>query len=397
MLNFKHLHRLILAMCVIVIPLATPSFAHELPSVNIPTSYGSTHTITTFDETYTAKTDHDLKLLTARFELSLLIYEKDAIQKGLDRDRSGLRDAAKGVGIPLLAGKKPGLAGIIVLVDKISDLLDEGKHFEIYLEFIDKWVEIDAQNNKIAGAYSDRDKFYEEYAKRWRHKYENDNPPNPVPPKNDLDDLSTMQQNIPPIGVRCGGACNDWWHNREYTLSDIGNAEWTALGIPLIRDPITRVIGTEAPLNMLAEYATIHQACCLGCSDTYWTCRPRDVDKHEVKYCKIKITYRPGIVGMKVLGVCGKPYRKCDDPATKADHVYVPYYSFTTDYRGRYVYWVSGIRGYKSNCGGGDTTAPPVSVYGPNGVGFINDPDQTPNCDMCYDGSPNCPQAATHH
>ncbi len=214
MLNLKRLPLLVIVICAIVIPISILTFAHELPYKDITTSYGSTHRIRSYSDSYTAHTAHEGKLTTAKVDLAHLIYEKEIIQKGLDGDRSGLSEAARGAGIPMIMGKRPDVNAVITLASKILKWYDDGNTYEIGLEKISKYSEIDSKNGDIANAYADRELFYAEYGKRWTHSWvDRGVTNNPVPPRTNTGTLASMQEFIPRLGAECANNCGAFWYD----------------------------------------------------------------------------------------------------------------------------------------------------------------------------------------
>ncbi len=390
MLRFKRYLFALIAICVIMLPIGIFTIADDTPGpITIKTSYGRTFTITNRDRASDEWTIHENYLDDANDSMSDLIYEKDVIKKGVDSNRSGLRalrDSSSSVVIPIIGGKRPDLAALAVVAKKILDLLDKGKDFEIYLDFVDKWADIEAKNQDIANKYSDRDKFHT--ALTAFEGFER--------PKQETGELSSMQQSIPPIGVRCGGACNAWWYNGSNWFLD-GDT------YPAI-DSVTGVIGTSASLKDMRALAMGHQKNCNGCSDNYWSCNMIQDKRHEVLYCGKSIEYYmydslSGNWGYISVGTCGDSYRGCDDPTKKISHRYSAVMQGGTDSYGNWGYYVSSYNGLSATAhGNGSSTALSVSINGPNGVGVSeNRIDKTPNCSVCMDGSDFCPNASSSH
>lgn len=389
---------ILFAICAIIIPLGIRTFADDPPRTPPPTtkitaSYGSTHTVASFADAERKFSDHEGRLATERTDKLELNIELGIIHKGIGGDRSGLNDAAAGIGITVIAGGKLELAAVVALANKILNLLDEGKDFDIHLTFINKWAEIESNDQDIANAFSDRDLFYELYEDWWI--YEN-GPNNPVPPKHNEDSLSSMQTRIPPIGVRCGGACNDWWYNGSNWFLDGDTYPAT--------DPVTGRVGVSASLSEMSTLAEAHKKTCEGCNVAYWTCRDSEERKHKVLYCHKKIekyTYDQlgGNWGWFSLGICGESYRRCDDPKKKQVHRYNYVSGYNSEeYGGYYIASYRSQSPSNHGSGSGITTPPAVSIYGRNGVGFSSNAfDVSPRCDTCVDNSSNCPDSDTNH
>jgi hypothetical protein len=96
-------------------------------------SVGSTHTVASFADAERKFSDHEGRLATERTDKLELNIELGIIHKGIGGDRSGLNDAAAGIGITVIAGGKLELAAVVALANKILNLLDEGKDFDIHL------------------------------------------------------------------------------------------------------------------------------------------------------------------------------------------------------------------------------------------------------------------------
>ena len=370
----------------IVIPLSILIADDPPPTTTITTSYGSTYTIRNIGESKDEFTDHEGRLTVERIDKIELLAKVGVIQKGVNKDISGLRDAAQGVGITVVAGNRPDVAAIMALAKQILKMLEEGQDFEIYLKFIDKWAEIEANNQDIANAFSDRDKFFELYKAWWI--YENGSN-NPVPTKHEKQTLKQLQAGIPPIGVRCGGSCNAWWYNGSDYFMD--GDTWS------VTDPQTGVGGTSASLKDMSSLATNHKTTCAGCGVGYWTCSSLDSAKHQKVYCNKDIiqTYQSSLTTTK-LGKCGESYYRC--LPTDGVHQYV----FRSD---------KGNVKIKSLHSGAKKSPLSSSIYGPNGTGLPSTAstvsDITYACGV-HSGSPghadshkwvyeNCPSSHAHY
>jgi len=166
MLNFKRSILAILLMCAIILPISSFTFADELPSVDITVSSGTTHTIASLGDAEDKWEMYESRLTTAKVDLQMAIYEKDIAQKGYDGDKSGLNDTLSNIGVTYIAGKRPDAVAITGLVRQLLKWIAEGNRFELYLKLVDKYAAIEGKNTAIANAFSDREKFYTEYAKQ---------------------------------------------------------------------------------------------------------------------------------------------------------------------------------------------------------------------------------------
>ena len=268
------------------------SFAHELPSVSIETSYGSTFTISTFAAAQREWTTHEVRLLTANQEMQKLKYERDIIDAAISKNRTELKKF-KTVTI-LVSGRKIGFAAV---VNAMVDLLDNGNTYEMGLQRISKYGEIRSQNTKISNAASDRDLFYSEYSRRWQHQY---SPSNRVPPK-----INTpTQESIPMLGASCKNACGIFWYDSVHVEYYSGFSG----GIPAV-------------LSMIPGLArSSHQSTCKGtasCGKPYWTCEGSEsggTALHQPRTCKIQgLKWNPDTTGYDPV-TCNMPYRNCDNP-----------------------------------------------------------------------------------
>ena len=268
------------------------SFAHELPSVSITASYGSTHTISTFNEAKSEWDTHELRLLTANQEMDRLKYERDIIDAAISGNRTELKKF-KTVTI-LVAGRKIGFAAA---VNAMVDLLDNGDTYEMGLQRISKYASIRSQNSAIANAASDRDKFHAEYARRWQHKY---SPSNPVPPKIN----ESTQVSIPLLGADCANACGTFYYDSQSVSYYSGFSG-----------------GISAPLGSVPNYArSYHQTTCRGtasCGVDYWTCEGNEsggTARHQLRTCKIQgRQWNSGTSSYDTV-TCNMKYRNCDNP-----------------------------------------------------------------------------------
>ena len=392
MLTLKHRLSTILAISIVGLLIGIMISADNTPGpFTVETSDGTIFTINDRDRAHQEWNTHENYLRDDRMNMSDLIYEKDILQKGVSGDRSGLDDAIQGVGITVIAGKRPDLAALAALARKVLDMINEGKRFDIYLDFISKWAEIESKNQDIANSFSDRDKFWSVLAEfeGFERKKQNEG------------DLSSMQTSIPPIGVRCGGACNDWWYNDSWWYENVLLAGKDYMSP--VTDPFTGVVGTRASTSELSSLATSHKDICDGCSDEYWICKTLDVWKHEPLYCGKSITWYTydslsGKWGRYSLGICGASYRRCDDPKKTAVHHYRPIMQGGQDSWGNWGYYISSYRGDTPDAHGKGSKSATASINGPNGSGISPDRmDKSPNCDSCMDGSRFCPDASTGH
>ncbi len=380
MLNFKRSIFPILMMCAVILCI---SFAadEELPPLDITTSSGSRHTIATFADAERKWGIFEGKLTTARSELTGLKLDLNIIQMGIDGEVEKLEKIKASAKTFMVAGKQYGGA---VFVGIIIDLFNAGNTYELNLKKINKYAEIASKNVDIATAFSDREKFYAEYVKRWEHKH---GPNNSAEQRTNEGSLASMQESIPPLAVYCGGGCGDWWY-------DINHAE-SYMGRPR---------GRGVFLFELIDSAKSHETTCKGCREDYWTCNTIQDKKHELLYCGKPIEYYmhdslSGTWAYFSVGQCGDSYRGCDDPKKKISHQYSAVMLGGTDSFGNQGYYVASYKGNPPTAHGkGSDTAPSVSINGPNGVGVDeNRIDKTPNCDTCMDGSRFCPNASTRH
>lgn len=390
----------VIAICVFVIPISIITFADNPPTTTqITTSYGSTWTIENFDESFGTYDNHESRLSTQIREGDKLVNQKNVLELGINGDTSGLENMIANITATLASGQKPAIGITTAFVTSVLNTLNENGRFSVYLDFINKWSEIDQNNEDIANAMNDRDAFYDLFSEWWIYKK---GPNNPVPPKDNTRSLADYQTGIPPIGVRCGGACNVWWYNgSDYILS--GDYEGTSsIGPP--RDPHTGVVGISALLSEMAALAIAHKTTCDGCYEGYWTCNESQNKEHQVLYCGKPIEYwmYDSLSGKSVwssVGICGASYRNCDDPTKKIAHRYMGVSAYGLDSQGNYGIYQTGYKAASSTAHGqGTTTAPSVSIHGVNGVGVSeNRIDQTPNCTKCVDSSRFCPNASTKH
>ena len=272
------------------------SVAQELPPVDITTSGGSTHTISTLDDAERKWNIYEGKLLTANQEMQKLKYERDIIDAAIRKDRQELKKF-KTVTI-LVAGRQIGFAAA---VNAIVDLLDNGNTYEMGLQRISKYASIRSQNSAIANAFSDRELFYAEYARRWRHV---NSESNPVPPRTNKGTLESMQVGIPMLGADCNNACGTFYYDSlhiEYYSGFSG-------GIP-------------TSLGSIPTYAkSYHHTSCTGtasCSDGYWTCdgiESGGTARHLLRTCKIQgRQWNSGTSSYDTV-TCNMEYRNCDNP-----------------------------------------------------------------------------------
>ena len=106
MLTLKRWIFTLIAICVIALPIGILTFADD-PTKEVTTSYGRTFIIPDRDRAHQEWTTHEEYLDDADDKMSDLIYEKDVIGKGVNRDRSGLRATIENTGITAIAGKRP--------------------------------------------------------------------------------------------------------------------------------------------------------------------------------------------------------------------------------------------------------------------------------------------------
>lgn len=361
MLTYKRTLFILIAFFAITLSIGIITFASS-KKVVVRTSDGREVTLTSQSQAFGEWDAYEGYLESSRTDLDRLMIELDIINKGIYGDKSGLKEIITGMVI----------AGVSKRIDATSyaiyilKMLEGGSTFDMQLEAIDKYVSMYYKNGEIASYYSDRDKFWSALAE-FEGSYRD---------KQVKGSLGSMQAYIPDLSVECGGGCGDAYYSYHNAASVSG-------AMPV--DPY-----------LLTSLAKEHQSSCAGCYETYWTCRPGDVKKHEVLYCSKDVVYGT-LFNKTVIGVCGNPYRRCDDPKKEKVHWWKPEYAYRVLYDGRYVYYIKSYTGDPTNCGKGETTPPPGSVFGPMGVGIHKDIDKTPNCYSCIDGSPFCPQAATHH
>ncbi|MDE0638775.1 MAG: hypothetical protein OXI43_23280 [Candidatus Poribacteria bacterium] len=221
MLNFTCLPLLLFSICALFLPISPLAFAHELPAEDITTSEGSTHEISNLDQADAAHTKYEGKLTAARVDMSVLRYDRDLIQKGLDNDLSGLTNAIEGGAATFLAGKRPDASAAIALAREIRDFLKKGQNRAIREKLIDKYSEIANKNTDLADVFADRELFYAEYGKRWTHdSVDRGLTNNPVPKRTNKGSLSSMQIHIPPLSLSCANGCGHYFVDSRWTLVD---------------------------------------------------------------------------------------------------------------------------------------------------------------------------------
>ncbi len=387
MLYFKRSLLTLLAICVIALPICIFTVAADTtPNCDVctsgcsacppivETSDGRTVILTDVKQAHDEWNTYEEYLDDALDQMHNLEHELEALDKAIAGNRSGLDDLLTSLTALALAGKRPDIGMTVLFVRK---LLDDFEHnintYDLGLQRISKYSEIDSKNQEIADRYSDRDKFHSALSQL--EGFERD--------KQNTGDLTDMQVSIPMLAAACPG-CQEWWYDSiyiEYYSGVTMNGKY----------------GTGVPLSFIVSNATSHQTTCGGCGDPYYTCRPKEVEAHQVLYCRKEIVYG-GLLNKVVINVCGNPYRNCDDPPKKQIHWWLPNYGYNINSEGLYVAYISGYSGTPTKCGKGETQPPNVSIFGPNGVGFHeSDIDKTPNCDQCVDGSEDCPGADTNH
>ena len=72
------------------------SFAHELPPVEIKTSYGSKFTISSLAEAQSEWTTHEVRLGAANNAMTQLKYERDIISAGHQSESDGVEEVQDG-------------------------------------------------------------------------------------------------------------------------------------------------------------------------------------------------------------------------------------------------------------------------------------------------------------
>ncbi len=367
------------------------------PTPPITTSYGSTWTIETFDQSVNALNKSETRI-NARVTDGIELRNQansDAYKMGMKGDKAGLETLIANITATLAAGKKPAIGITVAFVTGVLNNLKLGGKFGVYLDWLNKWGKIEANNQEITNAVSDHDMFYELFEKWWVHK---EGPNNPVPGKDNTRSVSSMQTPIPALGVRCAGACNAWWYNDSWYFESMLSG-----GAGSITDPITGVTGTRVSTSELSDLATSHQTGCDGCGDGYWTCREEQVKEHQVLYCGKSITWYTydrlsGKWGKYSLGICGASYRGCDDPQKTAVHHYRPVMQGGQDSWGNWGYYITSYRGDPLTAHGSGSKSATASINGPGGSGIPpGRMDDSSNCDKCMDSSRFCPDASTRH
>lgn len=286
----------LLAICVLAIPICVFTFAQE--SVTVETSDGKKTIITdvgkAHDEWNTAEND----LGGYRTDLATLVNQANGIQYSIDKNKSSLNSMAKGLGLTAILGKRPDVAAVMLLAaELLTDLENNVKNYKLKMKLIDKYAEIQKKNVQISNAYLDRDKFHAALATFEGYKRK----------KSNEGSLSSMQQYIPPLAAACaGGGCGDWYydwnHSEYYSGQTLGGG-----------------YGTPVPLSSISSNTTKHLESCGGCSVEYWTCVTKDKQAHELLYCGKSIEYYmydslAGKYGWISVGMCGSTYRRCDSP-----------------------------------------------------------------------------------
>ena len=381
MLTLKHWLFGFLAICVIALPIGILTIADDTPGpITIETSYGITFTITDVTDAEVKWNTHESYLRDAKERMRDRKEERNIIEKGYNGDKSGLEAAALPVVVATVQSKRPDAAAVILLAKEILEDLNKGRTFEIAVKLINKYSEIDALNREITNDISDRNKFHEALA-----AFEGRTRPYQV-----KDTLDEMLVAIPLIYLGCsGGGCGDWYY-------DVRNIEYYS-GIT-----IGGKYGIPLPLSLITMRATNHQTSCAGCSESYWTCREKELKEHQQLYCGKDITWYTydslsGKWGTFSLGVCGATYRRCDDPKKTAVHHYRPVMLSGEDSWGNSGYYISSYRADPPTAHSGNTSAA-GSINGPAGSGIpAGRMDNSPNCDSCMDGSRFCPEASTKH
>ncbi|MDE0637798.1 MAG: hypothetical protein OXI43_18325 [Candidatus Poribacteria bacterium] len=377
----------LLAICAIALPLCiftvaadtTPncdvctSGCSACPPV-VETSDGRTVVLTDVGQAHDEWTAAEGYLDDALDQMHDLKHDLEAIDKAIAGDTSGLEDLLTSMTALAIAGRRPDIGATVLLIKTLLTDIEAGrKKYDLELQRIDKYAEIKSKNQEITDKYSDRDKFHSALSQLEGFTRN----------KQNTGELNDMLVAVPQISVACIG-CGDWYYDNnhfEFFSGQIHNFK--------------RGIGV--PLSALTSKATSHKVSCLGCGDEYYSCRPKEVEEHQVLYCQKEIVYG-GLLNKVLINVCGNPYRNCDDPPKKQIHWWFPVYSYGVSSGGFYVSWISGYTGTPTKCGKGATEPPNVSVFGPNGVGWHeSDIDATPNCDQCLDGSEDCPGADTNH
>lgn len=247
------------------------SFADELPAVKITASHGGTYPISSYTASHSAWNEHEQRLNTANQTLQKLRYERDMIDAAISKDRAEVRRLAALT--VLIGGKQLQMAAAAV---PILELLDNGDMYELGLQRISKYGEIDSQNKTIATAASDRDTFHAEYVKRWPHEMTHISSQVTGSPARKSNPV--FSEYIPPLGAGCKNDCGVFWYDVEYSLYDAAFSG-----------------GIGASLFMIPHFARLHHyTTCNGkgsCGKEYWTCvgiESGGTALHKHRTCKIK-------------------------------------------------------------------------------------------------------------
>ncbi len=194
------------AICLLIVLFSgVLSFADELPPVTIKASYGSEFTISTIAEARSEWDTHEDRLNTANDDMEELKDDLADIEAEIkEKEKAG--KVAKGV-VTLVAGKQlRASAGVIPIINWTGG----SAMYDLVLQRIDKYAEIDRQNTKISNAFSDRETFYFEYVRRWEH---HNSPSNPAPPRVDQTALKDMLVAIPMLSASCKNACGVFYYD----------------------------------------------------------------------------------------------------------------------------------------------------------------------------------------
>ena len=288
------------AICLLIVLLSgVLSFADELPPVDIEVSYGSNERkIESFDESYTAWIEHEVRLSTAKNGLQPLKSELAAIEDDIEK-KVKARKVATGV-VTLIAGKQlRASAGVIPMLN----LIDGDGLYDLELQRIDKYAEIHSQNELISDAFLDRDKFYSEYVKRWDHEQTHlSSQSNSAPPRVDTTALQDMIVPVPPLGAGCQNMCGVFWYD---------------IGYQVYYDSFDYSIfagGIMADISELSDLArSEHHKTCKGtasCGDDYWTCWGGTA-RHKLRTCKKQALGWDSATSSWKTVTCKIQYRNC--------------------------------------------------------------------------------------
>lgn len=379
MLSLKHYLLTLISICMIALIVGIITIADDTPSpIIIETSYGQTITITDEAKAHREWNTHETNLENTKSRMGGKVSEKDAIDHAINGDEDGIRSLIVNIGSTILSGKKPKIGISTVFADELIKKMNDVPTYDLELDLIDKWSDIDKLNGEIADAFSDRNAFHSALA-----EFEGFERPYQV-----KDSLSDMQQDIPPMGAECSGNCGDWYFDIRYW-------GYYAMFLPH---------GIPSDISLITINARSHERWCKGCDDKYHWCNEKQRKDHQLQYCGKPIEYwmYDSLSGKSVwssVGICGASYRNCDDPTKKITHRYMGVSAYGLDSQGNYGSYQTGYKAaIATTHGQGTTAAPSVSIHGVNGVGVSeNRIDQTPNCTKCVDGSRFCPNASTKH